>query len=128
MNRTNIIAIFGSAPLFELGEHVLSAYSLIEGDGAVVPCKEYGMVSALQFCKYGNDYEGWTYDVQVYKIVSIRGKEKTIELYPNLSILQAPENHLEKCHNRLNTKKIVKTMIEEQKKFGEHFDTSKFTL
>jgi len=118
MNRDNIKAIFGSAPLFEPGDHVFSEYSLKDRNGGVVHCKEYGMVSALTFCEEINDYEGWTYDIQIYKIVSIIGKEKTIELYPNLSYLQAPEFNLERCYEKIDKEKIVKAILLSKREGG----------
>jgi hypothetical protein len=106
----DIIGVFGSEPAFKLGDHVYLRYQYERTSGEVVYCKDYCMVSGINFCSEYSGYVGWNYEIQVYKEVSYSSVLRKVSIYPNLLYGNANEIDLYLCYKTLKFEKIVNSL------------------
>ena len=106
----DITRLFGSQPKFQLGNHVFSLDSYSEVNDEVVCCKSYGVITAIKFCPENSAYLGWTYELQVYKIISGTAFKHQVNLYPNLLYYDAYEIDLYMCPKKIDILKIINSL------------------
>lgn len=110
----NITDVFGSQPLFKLGDHVYFKFMVEQLDDEVVYCKTYSMITGINFCSEYTGYVGWNYEVQVYKEITYSLQERKIELYPNLMYSNVNEIDLFLSDRKLSHLKIINSLIAKQ--------------
>ena len=110
----NIIDVFGSQPMFKLGDHVYFKFMNEDLNAEVTYCKTYCMITGINFCSENSGYVGWNYELQIYKEVYYSPKNREINLHPNLMYSNVNEIDLFLSDRKLLHFKIINSLIRKQ--------------